>query len=243
MDTRIPPLASATRALLSQERLLPAANRALRDRILDRARAALDERPSGITLRPVTPHHPVRPSSRWARILLPTAATLALAGLAAAGGKLYDLERPLSPGQQSLMSAPAVLHGPKPAPARAIANANMADAAPVVIEPPVPPRPPAAGGEPVRITTPSTYAFELRLLEPARRSIARGNFSAALPAILQHQRDYPRGQLVEEREALRVRALWGMGARNEAESAAALFRRRYPHSGLLSWMKAATSAK
>jgi len=241
MDTRIPPLASATRALLSQERLLPSADRALRDRILDRARAALDERPSGITLRPVSPHHPARPSSRWARILLPTAATLALAGLAAAGGKLYDSERSLTPGQQSLMGAPAMRHRPKPAPA--LAMTNLADAAPLVVEPAEPPRARAAGNEPVRVTSPSTYAFELRLLEPARRSIARGNFSEALPAILQHQREYPRGQLVEEREALRVRALWGMGARNEAESAAAVFRRRYPHSGLLSWMKAATPAR
>jgi hypothetical protein len=238
MDTRIPPLAGATRALLSQERLLPAADRALRDRILDRARACLDERPSGITLRQVTPHRPSRPSSRWARLLLPTAATLALAGLAAAGGKLFDSERPLAPGQQSLMSAPSMVHGPKPTPARPMAN--LPDAAPVVVEPPEPPRARAAGNEPLRVTSSSTYAFELGLLEPARRSIARGSFSDALPAILQHQREYPRGQLVEEREALRVRALWGMGARTEAESAATLFRRRYPHSGLLSWMKVAT---
>jgi outer membrane protein assembly factor BamD (BamD/ComL family) len=81
------------------------------------------------------------------------------------------------------------------------------------------------------------YAVELSVLDPARRSIALGDYAGAMGAIARHQREYPRGQLAEEREALRVRALWGTGQKASAESAAAVFRKRYPRSGLLSWMK------
>jgi outer membrane protein assembly factor BamD (BamD/ComL family) len=80
------------------------------------------------------------------------------------------------------------------------------------------------------------YAIELELLQPARRSIATGSFSQALAELARHQREYPTGQLAQEREALRVRALWGTGQRAEAEQAAAVFRKRYPRSALLNWM-------
>jgi hypothetical protein len=93
---------------------------------------------------------------------------------------------------------------------------------------------PAEGGPPSSV---QQYAVELGLLEPARSSIGRGDYGGALGAIARHQREYPRGQLAQEREALRVRALWGMGQRSQAESAAVSFRKRYPRSVLLSWMK------
>jgi outer membrane protein assembly factor BamD (BamD/ComL family) len=81
------------------------------------------------------------------------------------------------------------------------------------------------------------YTIELGLLEPARKSIAHGDYAGAMSAIARHQREYPRGQLAEEREALRVRALWGTGQKVSAENAATAFRKRYPRSVLLSWMK------
>jgi dihydrofolate reductase len=88
MDARLPSLPSATRALLRQERLLPGADPALRQRVLERARGSLKERPSGVGLRLGEAKSPPRPSSRWARSLLFVAAGLALVGLAAAGMKL-----------------------------------------------------------------------------------------------------------------------------------------------------------
>jgi hypothetical protein len=98
---------------------------------------------------------------------------------------------------------------------------------------------PAASHPPVRgrASDVKQYAIELRLLEPARSSIARRDYAGALGSIARHRREYPNGQLGEERDALRVRALWGLGQRSAAEAAAADFRRRYPRSALLSWMK------
>jgi TolA-binding protein len=104
-----------------------------------------------------------------------------------------------------------------------------------------PRQPTPSAAESPKPSSASTYAVELGLLEPARQSIARGDFGGALGAIAQHQREFPRGQLTEEREALRVRALWGMGQHSQAESAANAFRKRYPRSGLLSWMKPAAT--
>jgi TolA-binding protein len=86
-------------------------------------------------------------------------------------------------------------------------------------------------------TSAQTYAIELALLEPARSATVRGSYAEALGAIARHQREFPNGQLAEERSALRVRALWGLGRTAEAEAAAASFRQSYPRSALLAWMR------
>jgi hypothetical protein len=135
---------------------------------------------------------------------------------------------PLPPPRVHVAERPAV---PQPASSPATSDDNS------TLEPRR-----AAPVEPARPQSASTYALELGLLEPARSSIARRDFAGALAAIARHQREYPRGQLAEEREALRVRALWGMGARPDAERAAALFRKHHPQSGLLSWMKTAATS-
>jgi hypothetical protein len=75
-------------------------------------------------------------------------------------------------------------------------------------------------------------ATELPVLQPALEAVARNDFAAALAAISMHQRRFPSGQLAEEREALRVRALVGLGLMAEARSAEAAFRERFPHSAV-----------
>jgi hypothetical protein len=75
-------------------------------------------------------------------------------------------------------------------------------------------------------------AIELGLLQRARAALARGEFSAALGAISEHQRRFPSGRLGEEREALRVKALSGLGRTDEAQRAAERFRDRFPESVL-----------
>jgi hypothetical protein len=74
---------------------------------------------------------------------------------------------------------------------------------------------------------------ELLLLRPARAAVARENFAAALPPIAEHARRFKDGRLAEEREALRVKALVGLGRADEARRAAASFRAHFPHSVLL----------
>jgi len=77
------------------------------------------------------------------------------------------------------------------------------------------------------------YTKELRVLQPARQAVIRGDFTTALSAIREHQSLFPSGKLTEEREALRIKALLGLGRTGEAQRAGATFRARFPHSALL----------
>ncbi len=86
------------------------------------------------------------------------------------------------------------------------------------------------------------YASELRVLEPARQAVATGNFATALSSIAAHERRFPRGRLAEEREALRVKALRGLGRADDARRAAAEFRKQFPRSVLSSKMGEAAPA-
>ncbi len=234
-DPHLPPLSAAVRALLANERIPQPADAALRQRVLERARVAIEGRPSGVGLRVAGQ---TSRAGRAPRTLLLVAAAVAIAGLAAAGVSIYVLVRaPAAPTFVSAMPPPAL---PVAAAQERVAPVPLGSPSVVEAEPLDAPRAPlpTTTPEPPRAPSASTFALELTLLEPARRSIARGDFTGALAAIARHQREYPRGQLAEERQALRVRALWGMGDKAAAESAAAVFRKRYPHSGLLSWMKA-----
>jgi hypothetical protein len=73
---------------------------------------------------------------------------------------------------------------------------------------------------------------ELRLLGEARAAVARHDFAAALGPISEHARRFRNGRLAEEREALRVRALSGLGRTDEAQRAADAFETRFPRSVL-----------
>jgi hypothetical protein len=70
-------------------------------------------------------------------------------------------------------------------------------------------------------------------MRQARGAVARGDFAGALSPINEHTRRFKNGRLVEEREALRVKALMGLGRSEEARRAAAAFRSRFPRSVLL----------
>jgi len=74
------------------------------------------------------------------------------------------------------------------------------------------------------------------LLQPARQAVSAGNFAAALSSIAAHERRFPNGRLAEEREALRVKALRGLGRADDARRAAAEFRQQFPRSVLSSQM-------
>ena len=84
---------------------------------------------------------------------------------------------------------------------------------------------------------------ELQLLRAARQDVTRGNFAAALAAIAEHVRKFRHGSLVEEREALRVKSLAGLGRREDAQRAAVEFHARFPHSVLLPTFERMTDAE
>lgn len=76
------------------------------------------------------------------------------------------------------------------------------------------------------------HLLELGVLQRARVAVANGQFATALEAIAEHQRRFPNGSLQEEREALRVKALAGLGKTDDASAAARRFREKFPNSVL-----------
>lgn len=71
---------------------------------------------------------------------------------------------------------------------------------------------------------------ERSLLEAAQSALARGDAGEALTLVGAHAREFPKSDLGEEREALRIRALARAGRCDEAKSARASFETRFPAS-------------
>jgi hypothetical protein len=164
------------------------------------------------------------------------AAALVLAFAAAAIAARQELRG--ATGQRPSPPPAGVTH---PDPARAVEPGS-----PVAAEPPGPPksglaseRPEQGGFAPAPRRSSAADgsdadALELGLLQRARAAVAAGEFSAALQSIAEHQRRFPAGRLREEREALRIKALAGLGRDDEARRAAERFRERFPRSVLSS---------
>jgi hypothetical protein len=200
------------RGLLEQERRLVAVSAAARTRALARARAALAAPPAAPAPSAWAPRRPR--SSRW----LAAAGVAFIAG-AASGVAAYELElraRPIPTSVGQTERRPPATSDETPA-AGAIR---------------VPLARPAAltGRSPARA---DAARAELRLLEQARAAVLREDFAGALTPLAEHARRFKNGRLTEEREALRVKALAGLGRDREAERAAAAFEARFPRSPLV----------
>jgi hypothetical protein len=216
MNREQPPLSPEVRALLDHERELTPLPATVRARALARARAALV---AGVD-RPVAAV-PLRHPHRWAV----AAAVICLLG-GAVGAAAYQFRAYISP-------APAPEVRPAASPVKTIVAPPPVVAAPVaevVEEAPAAPEPTAAKP----MSRADATRAELRLLRQARAAVAREEYAAALPPIAEHARKFKGGRLSEEREALRVKALAGLGRSDEARRAAAAFRARFPRSVLLS---------
>lgn len=74
---------------------------------------------------------------------------------------------------------------------------------------------------------------ELELLARAQAAYSHRDFARAISLINELTRRFPNGHLAEEREALRVRSLFGLGSADEGGRAAAAFASRFPRSVLL----------
>jgi len=71
---------------------------------------------------------------------------------------------------------------------------------------------------------------EARRVAEARAVLRGGDGAAALAILRAAAREYPTGELAEERSVLEVEALLALGRRGEAEAAAATLLGRYPRS-------------
>ncbi|MGZ6029589.1 MAG: hypothetical protein ACXWK5_09240, partial [Myxococcaceae bacterium] len=96
---------------------------------------------------------------------------------------------------------------------------------PPALPTPAPPPPEAPPPEP-----PAPRGAERALLHRARADIASGSLSAADSLLVRHAREFPAGQLAEEREALVIRLLVREGRIGEARVRAARFRQAHPRS-------------
>ena len=207
-----PEISPEVRALLEQERAIPPLSAPQRARAMARARASLTSPVAAASIPSAA-----APRTRWA-----AAAAAVLVASVAVGAAAYEIHTRLAP-------APVTPRTVAPAPVVARAPAVSA---PVVVAPEAAPalEPTVA----VQGTSPADAArAELKLLRQARAAVARGDFAAALSPIAEHARRFKNGRLIEEREALRVKALGGMGRTDEARRAAAAFRARFPRSVLL----------
>ena len=219
MKSNFEPIAAEIRALFAAERDFSPQPVDLRERALARARESLRGAP--------------RPSARvWdfrqARLLL-VAAAMALA--AAAFAKRSELLQLL--GTPSVSVPAAVGRSEASTPQAAPVQAAEQAASDVTSPPaavPAEKKDSASAARPSSVTDP--YQLELGLLQRARAAVASGRFSVALRAIAEHQRRFALGHLREEREALRVKALAGLGRVDEAHHAAEKFREHFPDSVL-----------
>ncbi|MDF3070134.1 MAG: hypothetical protein K0R38_5735 [Polyangiaceae bacterium] len=81
-----------------------------------------------------------------------------------------------------------------------------------------------------RATPHDRLAQEVELLSRATSQLRGGNASLALELLEQHRRQFPAGQLVEERRAARAQALCALGDRSGAEVELARLARSAPRS-------------
>jgi hypothetical protein len=167
------------------------------------------------------------PRTRWGVTI-----ALACAASVAAAATAYEIGRhrqatagssPATPSSQ-VVTAP----GPSTAPPAPTAPAPPAEANTVPS-----PSPAATTASPSRGLRREPGPEELQLLRLARAAVARRDFAAALGPIGEHTRRFTDGRLTEEREALRVKALSGLGRTEEAWRAANAFEARFPRSVLL----------
>jgi hypothetical protein len=95
---------------------------------------------------------------------------------------------------------------------------------------------PAARRAPASIETSRAFddrlSSESRLLDLARVALSEGDVHRSLAAIEQHRRTYPEGQLLPQREALRIEALIAAEDYSSALAAASSFQHRFPQSVL-----------
>jgi hypothetical protein len=82
-------------------------------------------------------------------------------------------------------------------------------------------------------------AAERALLDVARSALARGEAGEALAATERHAREYPDGSLLEEREAIAVKALVALGRMDEARTRARALELRFPNGLTVRAVKAA----
>lgn len=202
-----PPLSPALEALLAPHRTVLALSPSVQARAFARAAAEPAQDRAGRVF-------------GWPRWTFAVAAGMVLA----LGAGAYAARAWIDPAPPRPTDAPPRASEPSPL--------VVVSATPEAETPVIAPRVRRAVGK-TRTPTAAPTNAELQLLRDARQDVTRGDFTRALAVIGEHVRRFRNGALVEEREALRVKSLAGLGRSDEAQRAAAQFHARFPHSVFL----------
>jgi hypothetical protein len=132
------------------------------------------------------------------------------------------------PAAAPLEVAPA----PRPSAAERPPTRPSAAERPVEAPPPIAAPPATIAPQPPPVPEDQLTA-ERRLLDVARRALEAEEPDRALQAVAAHERRFPSGVLVQERETMAIRALLAQGRAEAAEARAEQFRDRFPDSLLL----------
>jgi len=212
-----PPLSPELEALLAPHRTVARLSPWVEARVVARAAAAAGPVQRGADR--------VFGRQRWV-FAAAAGAVLALGAAAYAARAWIDVARSPKAGVQPQPIATPLAGDPRPL---VVVAATPETETPATITP----RVRHVGGKTRAVAAAPTNA-ELQLLRDARQDVTRGDFGRALAVIAEHVRRFRNGSLVEEREALRVKSLAGLGRNEDAKRAAAAFHARFPHSVFLS---------
>jgi hypothetical protein len=235
-DPGLPPLDPTAGALLKRAaRASASAPPDTRARVLARVEAVIGGPGGPAGGSPGVSSPPPRRDVSWMRRALPLAASFALGGAVGALG-LRALTPPAAPVER-------IVYVDRPAPPMTVPPAAARDE----LNPAAPTNgsasPPGTMPAPSTAAAPrSDLAAERQLLDVARHALERQDGAAALTAVTDHERRFPSGILVQEREAMAVRALVIVGRTSEARSRATRFRARFPNSLLLPAVESAVTA-
>jgi hypothetical protein len=212
-----PPLSPALEALLAPHRTVVPLAPSVEARAIARARAGFEPAPysAGRTFA----------SPRWV-FAAAAAVVLGLGAGAYAARAWID-----APSSRTTAPAPQPTARPAAIEPRAVAVVSATEEVDTAVTPPVAPHVKRASAKTRAVAVPTNA--ELQLLRDARQDVTRGDFTRALAVIAEHARRFRNGSLVEEREALRVKSLAGLGRHEDARRAAAQFHARFPHSVFL----------
>lgn len=178
------------------------------------------------------------PVARAGRRRIATIAAIALATAAAVILGAQWLATPSEPAELAPAREGEAVYGQREATERVVTPAEPPR---TVAEPPTkrdtidPPaktstqRPSSRTSAPAPAAPPAdSLAAEKALIAAAREALARGDHASALAELAEHAREFPRGQLTEERAALRIEALCAGNKRAQGRAEAKLFLRDHP---------------
>lgn len=192
----------------------PSPSPALQERVLARVEATVAAPPSG----------------SGGGTLAGTVAKGGLALLVALGGGYAAYKAVGTSAPKPVASPIAVaIDATAPEPAQSVVPRSVAQAAPQVRPVPVEEPTPQHMQRARQVERPDPLALEEALLEKARTHVS-ARPQRALRLLAQHAKQFPQGQLAEERELLRARAHLANGDTASARDIARRFLETHPHS-------------